>query len=151
MEINTARFGKLIINSDNTLTFESPILGFEGFKQFVIISQEDGPFEFIQSLDDEQLTFVATDPFLFCPEYDFTLDNRWLELLQIEREEQLTVRSIVTVRSPLDISINLQAPLVMNREKLTAAQVVLDRSDFGPRYPIMSPEEEGLHADSIKE
>ncbi|WP_435922723.1 flagellar assembly protein FliW [Paenibacillus sp. DYY-L-2] len=151
MEINTARFGKINVEPNKTWNFASPILGFDESKQFVAIAEENGGFEFIQSLNDEHLTFILTDPFLFCPEYDFTLEKRWLDLLQIEREEQVIVRSIVTVRSPSDISMNLRAPIILNAETLIAAQVILEQSEYGPRYPIMSPKAgEEQHADFIE-
>lgn len=151
MEINSARFGKINVGPDKIWNFAAPILGFDDNKKFIAITEEEEPFEFIQSLEDEHLTFILTDPFLFYPEYDFTVEKRWLDLLQIEREEQVIVRTIVTVRSPSDISINLRAPIILNAEILTAAQIVLDRSEYVPRYPIMSPiEQEGHHADFVE-
>lgn len=151
MEINTARFGKINVVPNTTWNFASPILGFNDCKQFIALAEENGHFEFIQSVEDEHLTFILTDPFLFCPEYDFNLDKHWLDLLQIEKEEQIVVRSIVTVRSASDISINLRAPIILNADTLRAAQIVLDNSEYGPRYPIMNPKEgETHHADFIE-
>lgn len=151
MDINTARFGKLIAGTKNSLNFVSPILGFDDFRSYIALSEDQGPFDFIQSLDDEHLTFILTDPYLFFSEYDFALDQKWLDLLRIEREEQVVVRSIVTVRSPSDISINLRAPVIINSETLKAAQVVLDRSDYTQRFPIMKPKgQEEFNADSVE-
>ncbi len=131
--------------------FKSPILGFENYEKFVLLPGVAETFEYIQSTEDEHLVFITTDPFLFCPEYDFTIDKRWLELLQIQKEEQVVVRSIVTARSISDITINLQAPLIMNIDTLFAAQIVLERSAYGPRYSIMDlRKQEGQHADIIE-
>ncbi|MNJ68716.1 Flagellar assembly factor FliW [compost metagenome] len=93
---------------------------------------------------------MLTDPFLFFPEYEFTLEQRWREMLDIEKEEQVIVRSVVTVRSPTDISVNLKAPIIMNTKTRNAAQIILERSEYSARHPLTALEQEGRHADSIK-
>ncbi|WP_068783807.1 flagellar assembly protein FliW [Paenibacillus phocaensis] len=151
MIVNTARFGEIEAVSDNTWTFVSPILGFEQYKQFISLSEGQGPFEFFQSLEDEHLTFVVTDPFRFYLNYDFSLEQRWLDLLHIEKVEQVVVRSIVAVRSSSDISINLKAPIIMNSKTKEAAQIILDRSEYQTRYLIMNAVgQEAGHADPIE-
>ncbi|GAA0137580.1 flagellar assembly protein FliW [Paenibacillus sp. YSY-4.3] len=151
MIVNTARFGEIEVNRDSSWTFLVPLLGFEDYRNFVNISDNNSPFEFIQSLEEENLTFVLTDPFLFCPEYEFTLEQRWLDLLRIEQADQVIVRSVVTVRSPSDISMNLKAPIIMNSITREAAQIILDRPEYSARYLLTeSAEQEGNHADSIQ-
>lgn len=151
MKVNTERFGEIEVSSDNQWVFSAPILGFEGYSRFISIFQDDSPFSVIQSLEDEYLAFVVTNPFLFVMNYEFTLEQRWLELLHIEKEEEVTIRSIVTVRSPSDISINLQAPIVINSRTKEAAQIIIERSEYGTRHPIIENTREGTsYADSIE-
>lgn len=151
MKLNTARFGEVEANSDNTWAFLSPILGFEKFKTFIHLTQDNSPFEFIQSMEDEQLTFVVADPFLFDANYEFALEQRWLDMLHIEKEEQVFLRAIVTVRSSKDISINLKAPIVMNINTKEAAQIILDRPEYKTRHSILDAiEREASHADIVE-
>ncbi|WHX48722.1 flagellar assembly protein FliW [Paenibacillus woosongensis] len=151
MIVQTARFGKIEVYPDTTWDFLVPILGFEEYKNFVGIAQEDSPFEFIQSLDEENLTFVLTDPFMFYPEYEFTLEQRWRDILQIEKEDEVIVRSVVTVRSPSDITLNLKAPIIMNPKSRKAAQIILEQSEYETRHPLNKVEDqEGRHADTVE-
>lgn len=142
MKVTTARFGEVEVSSDRRVNFLNPILGFEEYREFISISQEDSPFEFIQSLEDQNLTFILIDPFLFCPNYEFTLEERWLNMLNIEREDQVIVRSVVTARSDSDISMNLKAPIILNVQTLEAAQIILEGMDYTTRHPLTSKRED---------
>lgn len=151
MLVQTARFGELEVSEDEVWSFVNPILGFEMNSRYISISQENSLFEFFQSVEDEHLTFVVTDPFIFCKEYEFTLGQQWLDALHVDKEEQVAIRTIVTVRSSSDISINLKAPIVMNSRTREAAQIILDRSEYETRYSIIvSKGEEAGHANSVK-
>lgn len=151
MKVKSARFGEIEANSDNTWTFVAPILGFENLKAFIHLTQTNSPFEFIQSVDDEHLAFVIVDPFQFETGYEFSLEQRWLDILHIQKKEQVSVRSIVTVRSSTDITMNLKAPIVMNLETNEAAQIILDRPEFNTRHSILNVNErEVSHVDTIE-
>lgn len=153
MQINTTRFGMLEVKEEDIWEMASPILGFESSGRYARIVENDSPFEFLQSVEDEHLTFIVTDPFLFLKEYDFTLDQRWIDILHLEDQEQVAVRTIVTVRSPNDISMNLKAPIIMNSNTKEAAQIILDRSEYSTRHSINNNSKVGEtnHADIIKE
>lgn len=149
--IKSARFGEIEVSSDNTWTFVAPILGFENLKTFIHLSQTESPFEFIQSVEDEHLAFVIADPFQFDAGYEFSLEQRWLDILHIQKEEQVFVRSIVTARSSTDITMNLKAPIVMNLETKEAAQIILDRPEFNTRHSILNvSEREVSHVNPIE-
>lgn len=151
MLIQTARFGELEVRKENSVIFKQPIFGFETYDRFVRISQENSPFEFLQSVEDEHLTFVIADPFLFVQKYEFTLERRWLDLLQIENEKQVIIRSIITVRSPSDITINLKAPIIINSATRESAQIILDQPEYSTRHSILqSSEGETSDVDSLK-
>ncbi|MBU5670951.1 flagellar assembly protein FliW [Paenibacillus brevis] len=151
MLIRTARFGELEVNEQDLWTMKNPILGFESNRQFVVLPQNDSPFEYYQSIDDEHLTFVLADPFVFFNDYEFSLDQRWMDMLQIGTSEEVSVRVIVTVRSPRDISLNLKAPLVLNTRVKEAAQIILDVPGYMTRHSIVEqPKEEVKNADSFK-
>lgn len=151
MKVKSARFGEIEKDADNTWTFVAPILGFENNKTFIHLTQANSPFEFIQSVDDELLTFVIADPFLFNGNYEISLEPRWLDKLHIKKEDQVFLRSIVTVRSSTDITINLKAPIVLNLETKEAAQIILDRPEFNTRHSILNVcEREVSHVDTFE-
>ncbi|WP_379157243.1 flagellar assembly protein FliW [Paenibacillus sp. sgz5001063] len=137
MLVKTARFGDLEVNHEDIWSFNNPILGFETNRRYINIPQDNSPFEFFQSVEDEHLTFIVTDPFNFCQEYAFTLEQHWLDSLHLDKEELVAIRSIVTVRSSSDISINLKAPIVMNARTKEAAQIILDKLEYSTRFSII--------------
>ncbi|MGY5346098.1 flagellar assembly protein FliW [Paenibacillus glucanolyticus] len=143
VQVNTKRFGKLQVNEEEVVSFVSPILGFSENEQFILILEEErGAFQFLQSTEDENLTFIIVDPFLFISDYEFHLSESWLEKLQIVGNEQIDVRVIVTVRSKNDITCNLRAPIVFNKLNRLAAQVILDQGEYSTRHSLI-PSREG--------
>lgn len=153
MIVNTKRFGPIEIMNDQVITFVRPIFGFEELsKYFVVQSEEDRrPFEFLQSIEDEDLTFIVTDPFAFFKSYEFHLDSHWIEALGVESEKDVQVMVVVTVRSAEDISCNLRAPIVLNRARNVAAQIVLDNGGYSTKISLSERKKgEDFDADSVK-
>ncbi|MEK4981478.1 flagellar assembly protein FliW [Bacillus sp. FSL K6-6540] len=153
MIVNTKRFGKIEIENNQIIIFESPILGFGDLKKYVLLQSEEkkSPFEFLQSAENEDLSFIVTDPFVFFPDYEFQLESHWIETLAITDESDIIVMVIVTVRSADDISCNLKAPIVINKSNNSAAQIVLDHGVYTTKQPMLR-EKKGadINADSFK-
>ncbi|MBU5349287.1 flagellar assembly protein FliW [Paenibacillus lautus] len=153
MIVNTKRFGeiKLIDNEKQIITFTSPILGFSNLSSYIVFQEESGPFEYLQSIEDEDLTFIIVDPFIFFSDYEFQLDSHWIDALEIKNDLDVSVRVIVTVRSANDITCNLKAPLIMNKQNNLAAQVVLDHGRYSTRHSLaVEVKGEGEHVDPIE-
>lgn len=155
MIIKTARFGNIKLEEKEIVTFVNPILGFKDTNRFVIVDSLDGEdFQFFQSIDDEHLTFLITDPFIFNKKYEFDMAGRWLQLLKLVDPADVLIKVIVTVRSSIDISINLKAPIIINSSTNEATQIILDGSEYSTRYPLFGGKEEkgsdGEYADPIK-
>ncbi|OOC63755.1 flagellar assembly protein FliW [Paenibacillus ihbetae] len=139
MIINTKRFGPIKIDENQVITFISPILGFGELQKYVFIQSEEEqhPFEFLQSIEDENLTFIVTDPFTFFKEYEFQLDSHWVEALEVYSEGEVQIMAIVTARSAEDITCNLKAPIVLNRTRNIAAQIVIEDGNYTTRQPLL--------------
>ncbi|WP_036696050.1 flagellar assembly protein FliW [Paenibacillus taiwanensis] len=135
--IRSTRLGDLEVDDANIVYFDEGILGFSEFKQYAWLSSNasDSAIELLQSKDEKNLTFIITDPFLFEMNYSFDLSEEWKQKLEISQLEQAAVRVIVTARDDNFTTINLKAPIIVNRETKQAAQVVLD----GPEYPLQHP------------
>ncbi|RAR42452.1 flagellar assembly protein FliW [Paenibacillus sp. MDMC362] len=139
MIVNTKRFGPIKAENDQVITFVSPLFGFEGLARYIFVqSEEDShPFEFLQSVEDENLTFILTDPFVFFKDYEFQLEPHWIEALGVESEMDLQVMVVVTVRSTEDITCNLKAPVVLNRVRNVAAQIILDNGGYSTKKSLL--------------
>jgi flagellar assembly factor FliW len=144
MNIETSALGVLVIKDDQIYRFPKGIPGFEQETEFAIIDLEEGPFSYLQSLKTEELAFLLTDPFVFCPGYEFELPAAEAEELEIDHA--VVVRAIVTLRDKLEEStLNLLAPVVINSDKRIGKQIVLHHSSYPTRQLLwtQSPAKEG--------
>ncbi|WP_227394290.1 flagellar assembly protein FliW [Jeotgalibacillus aurantiacus] len=136
MKLSTKYHGTIDIEENEIWHFEQGIPGFEGEKQFVILSfEENSVFYVLQSVNNEALAFIVTDPFSFYKEYEIKLDDAVTHALQLEKPEQSMVYVILTVRDPFkETTANLQAPLVLNTTNRKAKQIILN--DYSRRQPV---------------
>jgi flagellar assembly factor FliW len=139
MQIQTKFLGEVELTEEEIYFFEDGIPGFEEYKKFVIIALDaDLPLAFLQSIDQAEIGFVITFPFAFKQDYAFDLSEEDKLTLQIEKEEDVLVYTIMTLNEPFAKStINLLAPVILNVNKKLGKQVVLaDQSEYPLRHPI---------------
>lgn len=129
MKLITDYRGEVEYTEKDIITIEEGMYGFEGDKHFLLIAnvEKDLPFHWLQSIDNEKLVFVITDPFLFVEDYDFELDDLTVEQLKINEIEDVGVYTTVVIPENIEeITINLKSPLIINIRSREAKQVVLD-------------------------
>lgn len=144
MKIDTARFGELDVNPETILTFPKGLAGFAECTRFQLLYEEggEGPVVFIlQSLDDPALTLSVVDPTLFGFNYEITLSDEEVALLQVGDPSEVAVLLIVYkpqgggASSPVlagGVAANINGPLVLNPGKKLGLQKVL----LGPQCDI---------------
>ncbi|MCY8825620.1 flagellar assembly protein FliW [Bacillus atrophaeus] len=138
MFIKTKYHGQTNVKEEQMIVFESGLPGFSEEKQFVILPlSEDSPFVVLQSVVTENLAFIVVSPFVFFKGYEFDLSESAAELLEIENIEDVEVMTILTMEEPFEKSTaNLLAPIIVNRKKMLAKQVVLHNSSYTTKHPI---------------
>lgn len=138
MKIATKYHGEKEIQEKEVITFPQAIPGFPEEKEFVLLSlDEESQFIVLQSVENQQLAFVLSNPFTFFKEYDFTLEDHIVELLELESEKDIHVLSILTVHDPFEkTTANLQAPIVINSKKNIAKQVILNEPNYHTKHPL---------------
>ena len=144
MKVETSRFSTLDISEKEIVRFPEGLYGFEKETEFTLLPFNpniESPMEWMQSLKSAHLAFVITDPYLYLPDYKLKLseeDNKRVEL--IEGDKYLT-RAIVTIpENYSEMTANLIAPLVINKDKGVAKQFVLTNMDYDTRHYLL-PEE----------
>ncbi len=112
--------------------------GFEGVRRYSLASKGgETPFCLLSGIDKGP-TFIVINPFLVCPDYSPVLPEREARFLGIDDPSRAILFVIVTIRrDPLDVTVNLRAPVVINADLNTAAQVVLEDSELPLRHSIM--------------
>lgn len=140
--IQTKYHGTIEIERDKIITFEQGIPSFETEKKFVILPFSDkDPFFILQSVDIEALAFVMTNPFVFFQEYDFKLEEATVLALDLQNQEDALVYNILTIKKPFDDStINLQAPIIINKKNQKAKQVILNDNRYKINEPLVKKE-----------
>ena len=145
--IETTRFGTL--TSYQPLVFTRPIIGFESFTQFCLLSElsgfpDESPLVWLQSLQSPGLAFVLTQPAYFNMPYSIELPDDCLVALELEpahtRPEDLQVFTLVTIPDgkPELATTNLLAPVIIAPAKGTGLQWILNNSQLPTKALLTS-------------
>jgi len=140
MKINTKYFSEIEIADDDVYRFPEGIPGFENEKEFVIIYNEDkkSPFQWLQSVINSNLAFVAIDPFSIIPEYEVEVPDDEVEMLGIHDITDVSLLAIVVVPDDFSkISANLLAPIIMNTKNHLAKQITMNTNKYKIRQYII--------------
>ena len=136
MRVMTTRFGDLEVAESEIITFPQGILGFEAVKHYILL-EGTGPFGFLQAVEEPDLTFVVIDPGIIVPGYKLEVPKHEVEAIGIAEPVQAAILAIITIPAePREMTVNLQAPLVINSSNRRAKQVVLTDHDYGLRHPV---------------
>lgn len=139
MKIRSALFGEITIEEDQLITFPQGLPGFEDLRRFILVHPDEQlPFSYLQSAEEEALSFILTDPYLFEPSYEFQLPDSAVSELEIESEQDVLVRAIVTIKDKVeDATMNLLAPVVFNVRRRLAKQVILHDTDYQTKHRLI--------------
>lgn len=139
MIITTTRFGEIEIDPNQIITFEQGIPGFHDQKRFTIIPlEENSPFHFLQAVDEADLCFIITDPFVFYESYEFAIPESIQEQLKIRKQEDVAIWSVITILDGLDTAtINLLGPIVINVNEKRGKQIILHDSFYETKHPLL--------------
>lgn len=139
MEIKTKGMGNVEISNEQIITLEAGFYGFEDFHKFALLDSKEPPFIWIQSLEDENLAFIALDPFIFRPDYELDIDNESLEFINLTSPTDALVFAIVTVpKDGSPITANLQGPLIINKQNKKAIQAAVNSPKWKTKHDIIA-------------
>jgi flagellar assembly factor FliW len=134
------------VTEDNVVFFQKGIPGFPRDQRYVII-QNPGirPFAWLQSLDTPELAFAITSPFGFFPDYRPDVSELDLGSIGSPPIEHVLLLSIVKIvnSKPIELHMNLKAPLIINATSLAACQVILTNESIYSEKAVyrLKPEE----------
>ncbi|MHC4183391.1 MAG: flagellar assembly protein FliW [Planctomycetota bacterium] len=134
MLLKTRCFGEVKVKTEEIIKFTKPILGFDGYKEYIIIEKGSVfPSFWLQSVDNSELAFPVVSPFFVDNDYSIKLDACDFEDINLKELDDIIILTLLVV--PQDMSLirtNLRAPIIYNPIKKLAKQVVLQEE----RYPI---------------
>ena len=141
-KIKTIRFGEIEEDESKIVHFTQGIPAFEDEHEFVIIPYDpSSPYVFLQSVQTPELAFLMTMPFIFFPDYEFQIDDAVVKMLSIEDQQDLLIYTLLTIPEGkvADMTANLLAPVVINKNNMQARQVVLEKSHYKTKHRLFPP------------
>ena len=150
MRVETKAYGSVEVDERQCIRFPSGLYGFDGLADYVLMDAQQRPFYWLQSLDVREVAFVVMDPHLIRPDYDPKLDSEDLESLGLNGQEGTEVilqLAIVTV--PEDrrgMTVNLQGPLLINKDRREGRQCISRDERWGVRHNILDEMAAGKNA-----
>lgn len=137
MNIETTRFGRLSINSEDTIRFPLGLVGFEDSQDWIILADnQDESLGWLQSTVQADLAFAVVSPRRYVPGYRVRVSPDQAETLCLEACQQTFVLVIVSQHEE-DLSVNLRAPILINLTARIGRQVITT-DDQPLRHPIVT-------------
>jgi len=140
MIIQTTRFGNVVIDEKDVVTFVEGLLGFSDLKSFVLLEDpNDDIFAWLQSCEEPAIAFPILEPELFTDEYVAQLTRSDLLGLEALNGDIFRTFCIVTIPDdPTLMTANLKAPIIVNLRNRIARQCVLQDNNLAIREPIFT-------------
>ncbi|ASV12865.1 MULTISPECIES: flagellar assembly protein FliW [Leptospira] len=141
IEIHTKPFGKMQISEKQIVSFPEGLLGFEDYKKFALIEEEEeSVFKWLQSVEEVDLAFVVIPPSLFKKEYKPLIPEQELQGIGIAEVEDGLTLVIVTVPGddPALMTANMQGPILINKETLLGKQFISRNESHSVREKILA-------------
>lgn len=141
MVITTKVFGEIEIDDAKIITFDGGIIGFPDLKKFTLLydSEKTGGIKWLQSLDEPAFAMPVMDPLAVKETYNPVVEDELLKPLgELDPEEILVLVTVTVPKDLTKMSVNLQAPLVLNAENKKGCQIIVDNEsgEFPVKFMI---------------
>ena len=136
MEIKTKIFGDVNIDDDKIILFPNGIIGFPDLQHFTLIHDEEkegNNIHWLQSVEEPGFAMPVMDPLLVAKDYNPEVeDNHLIPLGEMTAEDTLVLVTVTVPKDLTQMSVNLQAPIIINADSKKATQIIVNSE----KYPI---------------
>jgi flagellar assembly factor FliW len=136
----------------NMVTLPFGLVGFPNHKRMELAYlPEQLPFLWMRLHEPTPLHFIVIEPGRIMNDYEPELFDEDAAALGLTRQEDALVLNIVCVQPdrPLEATVNLVGPVVINRRLGIGKQVVLaNHTHFSAHHPLIHPTEASVSAQS---
>lgn len=141
MKVLTKFFGEVELDDNKILEFPNGIIGFEDFKKYAILYDEENEgktrISWLQSLEEPALALPVIDPLAIVPEYAPTIEDELLKPLGDPADEDLLFLLAMTVPSDIaKVTANMKAPFIINAATCKGAQIIVDNADYPVKFNV---------------
>lgn len=142
--IETRDLGTVEIPKENVISFPNGIYAFEDIKSFVALSPlgENTYPMWLQSVERPSLCFIVYNPADIIPDYCPTLSREDVAEISLEDDDEVCMLAIASIpqNDVRKTTINMKSPIVINKTKMLAMQVILEE-DYQIRQPLFENKE----------
>ena len=129
MLIETSRFGTLDLDENVVIEFPWGIPGFEPIKRYVLLEHREGPFQWLQAVDEPGLAFVVCEPEVVGVRYSVPPEKALS--IRLEAAEDLVVLIMVSFdRQQKRMSPHWRGPMLFNSSSRLGCQWSMDEEEF---------------------
>lgn len=141
MLAKTKFFGEIELDDDKVLEFPGGIIGFEDYKKYAILYNEEKDDEtrisWLQSLDEPALALPVVDPLMLVTEYNPMIEDELLKPLGNPADEDLLFLLALTVPSDMTkVTANMKAPFIVNVATGKGVQLIVDNEDYPVKFNV---------------
>jgi len=124
---------------ETVIQFEEGLIGFSDCKSFVLMENSDiAPFRRLQSTERPEVGFLVIDPALIVEDYHASIPKReWESLALSSPAAGIALAICIIGPSSTESTGNLQAPLIVNYEKMVGKQIILTETRLTSRHPLL--------------
>ena len=124
MKLQTTRFGRIDVESEDVLHFSSGLPGLEDCRQWALLADStNDALGWLQSISRSDVALAVVSPRRFVPDYQVRIPRSELSPLALADVRQAQV-VVVVGRNGTGLTLSLKAPIVINLENRTGRQVV---------------------------
>ncbi len=140
--VKTREYGEINVSEQNKIIFKKPIFGFENLLEYYLIPlQEPVQFALLQSAEDQDISFIVTQPRLFISDYLLDIDDKDAAMLEMSEGDEIADYAIVTIPQNVeDITMNILGPIVINTKNNYAVQSVSNCEHYTTRCGLFQKE-----------
>lgn len=139
MKLHSKYHGTREYTEKDVITFEKGLPGFLDLKKYILFpAEENDVFSILHSTENDSLGFVIVSPFLVEESYEFNIDDEDLKNLKIKDKSDIVIFAIVCLsKNVKDITVNLKAPIVINKKEGLGRQLILDSEEYEVKHPLL--------------
>jgi len=137
IHLSNTRFGDIEVDDSRSVTFPRGLIGFPDARRFILLEPRGrAPVAWLQSIDVPELAFPVVDGACIDPSYPQPAPPELARAAGLGATELALMVIVAATGHQRSLVANMLAPLVVDLESRTGAQVVLDHRVFSASAPL---------------
>ena len=127
MKISTHHFGEVEYTEDLVINFNKGIFGFERLRKYLFIKTDNDLFYWLNSIEQPEIAFPL-------------IGLRVVDDSYPEEKSHEAFGIVKMNKNPLDVTVNLKAPVYINQDDKSGYQKIIDDDKYAIDYKLFVEE-----------